>query len=282
MPPRPRAPSPGRPLPLALLALAACARPAPPPRAAARVDPELSLARVRGRELPPGLSGKYKIRIEGPSQSGSTRGALLLRGADRLRVEVQTPLRTPLFTVATDGVALHAWSQGKATFYRGDDAGAVLAELTQGAVQISDLTALLTAGLPFPDAPVLATEPTEEGLLVVLGGPASTRLRATVDPRRGFVRSIALGAAASPDSLEVPAPVLTVDVLEVVKVGKELLPDELRLAFPTLGWTVELDFTGWEPLQEVPEVFTLSAPPGAKEADLVGTLKELAAPAPAP
>lgn len=250
-------------------------RKGPSPKAAAKIDADQVIERMRTRPVPAGLQAKYKIRIEGPGAGGSTRGAMMVQDPDHLRLEVLTPLRTPLLTVASDGTSLHAWSQQHATFYRGDEAATVLAEVTSGAVNISDVVTLLTGGLPFPTAPVLATGGEEGGVELLLGGPDDTRMRAVVAPWRGFVRLLEVGKALTPGGLEMGPPILQVEVLEAVRVGKYILPQELVITLPTLGWTVEMSFTSWTVLDEVSPVFVLPAPKGAKQADLVETLQEI-------
>lgn len=249
----------------------------PGPKAAAKIDGDQVLERMRARPRPVGFQAKYKIRIDGPDTGGSTRGAMLIEDPDHLRMEVLTPLRTPLLTVASDGTALHAWSQQRATFYRGDEAAAVLAELTSGAVSIADVVTLLTGGLPLESAPVLSSQGIDGGVEYVLEGPENMRMRALVAPRRGFVRELDVAPATTPGGTELGQPLLEVRVEEVVRTGKYLVPAELVIRLPTVGWTVELSFTSWKVLPEVPPVFELAVPRGAKEEDLVETLQEVAA-----
>lgn len=257
------------------LGLAGC-RKGPGPKAAAKIDADQVLARMRDRPMPAGFQAKYKIRISGPGTGGSTRGAMLVQDPDHLRLEVLTPLRTPLLTVASDGTALHAWSQQRATFYRGDAAGAVLAELTSGAVTIADVVTLLTGGLPLAGAPVLEAQGSEGGIAYLLEGPDDTRVRALVAPRRGFVRQLDVARATAPGGAELGPSMLRVTVDEVVRTGKYLVPKELVIELPTVGWTVALSFTSWEALDEVPPVFSLPVPRGANTEDLVETLREVA------
>jgi hypothetical protein len=134
------------------LALAACAKEVRPARVPVD-DPDRVVRELRGRDLPAGLSAPFRIKVEAPGRGGSTVGGLLIGAPDKVRVDVQTPLRTSLYMVATDGAALHVWDAQASTFYRGDDGVAALAALSQGAVQAVDVVQLLTGGLPLSGAP---------------------------------------------------------------------------------------------------------------------------------
>ena len=242
-----------------------------------RVDPAAVVKTMRAHQPSFALKGQFSIAVKGPGAGGSTTGGLILHGPNALRIDLLTPLRTPFYALATDGRALHLWSPRDSTFYRGDDAVAVLGQLTAGAVGTADLLAILTADLPFANAPVLAAEAVPQGIHVVLGGPRRARAEAWVNPRRKRVEHLRFGLAADDAAVAIATPYAEVVYTDFMAVGREQLPEELTLTLPTLGWTVDLEFDVWDQLGVIPEVFTLAPPPGVTEKSLVDTLTALAA-----
>lgn len=242
-----------------------------PPQAAAQMVDEL-----RSRKLPRSLQARFQIRVGSNGQSGSTTGAIITHMPDQFRLEILTPLGTPMLSVASNGTAIHAWSQQQNTFFRGDDAFAVLGELTGGAVTMVDVLQLLTGGLPLPDAPLLETASTEQGVWFVLGGPRNVRVRALVSPKKRLVQRIEIGRAVSAESPEIAEVVAVVDVSDHMRIDGSLYPEEMTIDIPPVGWTLELTFHTWDELGQIPAVFDMPVPPGANVADLEQTLRKAA------
>lgn len=267
-------------LAMALLApgLTACRKkpPAPPaPRVAAQPVFEAAVAQAPV----PTLRARFKLKVDGPTVDGGTRAGLVLDRPDRLRVDVLTPLGGPMLLMATDGAALHAWSQRDATFFRGDDAVAVLGELTGGVLGLSALLDLLVGRVPAEGLEALHLQPVDRGAQIILGSPElpDFRVRAVVDPTTLRLRELDVAPAAGAAPTALGAPVFTARYAGTVAVGERVLPAHLTVALPTLGWTLELDFLSWERLEEAPAVFELPVPPGATEVDLVERLRSLQA-----
>ena len=231
---------------------------------------------LRTRPLPRSLQARFQIKVGSEAASGSTTGAMVTHMPDKFRLEILTPLGTPMITVASDGEAIHAWSQQKATFFRGDDALNVLGELTGGAVDMADLLRLLTGGLPLVDAPVLATEALEEGVLVVLGAPGNVRIRALISPKKRLVRRVEIGLAPTADSIEIADLYAVFDIEDHMRIDGNLYPEEMVVELPPVGWTLELTFHTWDELGVIPDVFEIEPPPGAKVEDLESTLRKAA------
>jgi len=196
---------------------------------------------------------------------------MVLAAPDQLRIDILTPLNTPLAYVASDGAALHAWVQQEKTFYRGDDAQQALSELIGDGVGSQDALAVLTGSLPLPAAEVLdARYDDARGMLrATFAAPEGSQLRAWLgeDGRVG-----ALELSRGQELL------LVVDYGGHEDFDGTLLPTELELSIPVVGWSVSLDIKGWDALAEAPSVFSISAPPGATELDLIETLKSRAVP----
>jgi outer membrane biogenesis lipoprotein LolB len=246
------------------------------PKQVPKADANQIVDELRGRSLPRSLQARFQIRVGTNGQSGSTTGAIITHMPDKFRLEILTPLGTPMVSVASNGSAIHAWSQQQSTFFRGDDAFAVLEELTGGAVTMADVLQLLTGGLPLPDAPVLATQSAEEGVWFVLGGPRDVRIRALVHPKKKLVRRVEIGRASSSDSPDIVDLVAIFDVSDYMRLGGSLYPEEMTIDIPPVGWTLELTFHTWDELGQIPDVFDLPVPAGATVADLEQTLRDAA------
>lgn len=258
---------------LTLLCLGACGK-----RGSYRLvveDPAAVVAGVRARKMPENLQASFRIELTGPEGGGSTVGGMVVARPDRIRMDIQTPFRTPLFIMATDGKALHVWDQQRSTFLRGDDAIGVLGEMTGGAVVVADLATMLIGGLPLPGATVGGVGVVGERVEVRLNAPGGLVVQAGLEPRRLLVEDLRIGrgdAACVGCSLE---PVFArVNIEEHVLVNGDWLPQELRIELPGAGWTIELSVKAWEQLSQVPDVFTLAPPPGATEADLIQRVKQ--------
>lgn len=257
-----------------LIAATGCRRHVP--RGAA-LDPAAVVEDFRRREVPRALQARFRFSVQGPALSGASTGRLVVSRPDRFRVEILTPLSTPLLVVVCDGRSLHAWRNDRQVFYRGDDAVAVLQRLTGGAVGAADVVALFTAGLPLPGAPVLsARDLGDDRVEAVLQGPRETAVRATIDHRAGLLRALQV----EPAGAVVPAARLEWEGEE--RLRRVRLPEELKADLPSLGWTMEVEVSEWDELGAIPDVFSLSPPAGAEEVDVVAALDALRLDVPRP
>lgn len=186
-----------------LLWLGACAKRGPESAA----DPAELLAEARSRKLPFALRGAFSVTIHRGEAELSTRGGLVLHAPDRFRLEVLGPVGTPALIVASDGGVIDVWNAQDQVFYRGPDADAVLAELSGGAVTLSDVVRVLTATLPLPEAPVRSATVEDRHLALTLDAPEQTTLVARVDGRSGLLEEARWSARARPCSARAtPAP----------------------------------------------------------------------------
>jgi outer membrane biogenesis lipoprotein LolB len=246
------------------------------PKRVSRTEATRVVEELRSRPIPRSLQARFQIKVGSASGSGSTTGAMVTHMPDKFRLEILTPLGTPMITVASNGEAIHAWSQQRATFYRGDDALKVLGELTGGAVDMTDVLRLLTGGLPLHDAPVLATEAREDGVLVVLGAPGDVRIRALIAPKKRLVRRVDIGLAPSSDSIEISELYAVFDIHDHMRIDGAHYPEEMLVELPPVGWTLELTFHTWDELGVIPDVFDIEPPAGGHVEDLEATLRKAA------
>jgi hypothetical protein len=222
------------------------------------------LARATSRSIPtPGLHASFHIDVNWQGKSGSTIGALILHPPDDLRIEIQTPLRTPLLLAATDGTSIDAYVANGNQYLRGDDAVATLEAFAGGAMHPTDLLALLVGIPPLHGAALVSKEPVPGGVRAIYDGPAGTTIKLEVDAETGALRSF---EADHGDT-----------TLFVVTYGLptkgDPFPKRLELHSPVLG--LRLDFQHWDELTAVPDVFSLEPPPGSVERDLLEVLHTL-------
>jgi len=240
-------------------------------------SPEVIFEAARQRTVSFALQANFSIDVDSESFSGSTKGAMILHRPDRMRFDILSPLNTPLAYLASDGQALHAWVQQERTFYRGDDIGDVLDHLLRGAAGISDFIDVLTGVMPLPAAEVIDTRfDAAEGLLeVALSAAQETQMRVWIEPESRLLKRIVL---LSPEDqmMGQRQRLLRVDYVDYMRLENQKMPKEISMRFPTVGWSVGLKINTWNRLGQIPEVFTLKAPPGAVQKDLVQTLQEMA------
>lgn len=256
---------------LSLVLAVGCAPKRVPKSDAVRVVEE-----VRERSMPRALQARFQIKVGTGMTAGSTTGAIVTHMPNRFRLEILTPLGTPMYTVASNGTAIHAWSQQKATFYQGTDAMRVLTELTGGVVGMADVLQLLTGGLPLSDAPMLASEVQDDGVLVVLEAPENIRVRALIDPRRSWVRRVEIGRTTDDAPTELKEVLAVFNVTDHMHSPGGWYPEEMLIELPPVGWTLALSFHTWDELGVIPDVFDIQAPPGAKVEDLEASLRAAA------
>ena len=248
----------------------------------AKHSPQLTAPEVQAeveqawaRSLPLALQARFQITVNGPDGSATTSGAMILHQPNRARLDIMTPLQTPMILMASNGTAMHMWVHREGLFLRGDDALAVLEEVTGGAIGLSDVLKLLTAGLPMEGAIIQHSQWSEDGIQVSLRGTDEATIEALIDPKQNTVRHLEV-LRVSQSELSGTTPIMVVDIPDLMNVGRHRLPEEMSIALPGIGWSIELDVHTWDELGVIPEVFDLQPPPGAQETDLVETVKGLA------
>ncbi len=274
---------------LAVVPLMACVRRVDGGPPGAPTSLQAIVQAARERSAPFALQGRFTVRLEGPGAAGTTKGALVLGQPDLFRVEVHSPVGPPMMLLASDGTSLHAWIAKGNRFYRGQDAAAVLDQLTRGAVGLSDVNQVLTGGLPLKDAPVHDLALGEDGQVRLrMDGPEGVQVHARLDPSTGLLSRIEVvagpetfGPGTLGPGLNLPVSLVLVEVLSTMRAGRDRLPESIRMRLPTMGWTISLDFLSWDELGQIPEVFSLAPPAGASEQELAAALRALAEGGPA-
>lgn len=235
---------------------------------AASSDPASVLTAARAAPQPFALRAAYAVSIRRGEGTVSTRGALIVRAPDQFRVEVNGPVGTPLLIVASDGHALNVYNAQNSTFYRGADAPAALAELTGGALALSDVVRVLTGQIPMPSAEVQSTGVDDRGVAVTLKAPGEALVNAHLSPKTATLADLAVVMGG--------VSLVTLDYDKAVKVGRSRLPGGFDLSVPSLDLGVNIDIESWDELGQIPDVFTLKPPSGATEKDLIEALHEAA------
>ncbi len=233
------------------------------------------VAEAWARKLPYVLQARFNITVKGPDSEGTTIGAMILHHPNRVRLDVQTPLQTPMLLMASDGTGLNLWLHRDGVFLKGDDALQVLEAVTGGAIGLDDLLSLLTAGLPLEGAEVLNVGWVDDRVQVRLQGAENVYVDALLDSKLDTVRSLNVSRELPGEESE-PELLMRVDVPDLMHVGRHRLPEEMTIELPSVGWAIELEVHTWDELGVVPEVFSLKPPAGAEIRDLVETVRALA------
>jgi outer membrane biogenesis lipoprotein LolB len=222
------------------------------------------------REVPFALKAGYTISVDAPTLgvSGSTRGALLVHRPGRFRLEIFSPLGSPLVYIASDGKAASLYLFSQNTWMGTKKAEETLRELTGGAAGLEDLISVMVGQLPFADADILGAERTESGdLQYVFGTPQGGR--AEVSLREKDLTTQSLNAYD-----EAGKQVLTADYNDYMRVGKNRLPEEVVMTIPGINLSLEMSFDTWDELGIIPDSFDVPAPPRSKQIDLLILLQK--------
>ena len=241
-------------------------------------DPEAVVAVARSRPQAEGLRARFSLKISTPGMGGTVPGSVMIAAPDRIRTEIYTPFGTPLLYLVSDGTFLHAWQNRDQIFYRGEQAGEVLANLTGGAVGIDDVIALLTARLPMVGAEILHTGRVDfdkGGVALELASPEEVTVRAVVDPATGMVVRLQVRAGERADVETEDDLIMDVQYEGRVKVGKVKLPKRVLISLPSMQWTIHLTIKSWAEFEPPDSVFELSVPTGGQEKDLIESIKEM-------
>ena len=236
-------------------------------------QPDALVEDLRKRPLPYALKALFNVRVEGPELQGTTSAGMVLARPNRFNINVQTPLRTPLLYLASDGRVMHAYTHQDTTFYEGNDALAVLGELSGGAAGVPDMLLMLTGSLPLPEAEVESVGVENDLIHVELLGPENSTVSAWVDPKTDLFRRIEVRSMRDGTLGE---PWVIAEIPNAMHFQGGWLPEELNIQLPSLGWKIELTFHTWDELGVIPDVFVLEPPPGSTRLDLVETLRSMA------
>ncbi len=243
-------------------------------------DPDVVVSLARTRAMLNTINGRFGVTLDTGKREFTVPASVLLDHPERFRIEFYTPFGTPLLTATSDGSTIHAWNQRDRVFYQGDQAGQVLKRVTGGEVGIDDFLALMTGKLPLADAEILHIGRMvfdDDGIVIVMLGPDDIRVRAVIDPKTGMVRRLRVDPPSKEAGYDEPAgdPMLQVVYTGQVRQGKALLPAEIEVQMPKLGWNVRLVARRWTALESAPDVFELEPPKGATIQDLRETLEEM-------
>ena len=122
-----------------LLFVAACGGDKKKPRALG--DPVSIAEAAWARTVPFALQGSYSIAVSAPELgvAGTARGGLLVHRPHRFRLEVFSPLGSPLFYAAS-GDALSLYLVTERLWLGSDDAEGLLRKVTKGAAGVETRT----------------------------------------------------------------------------------------------------------------------------------------------
>lgn len=234
----------------------------PPP--AASGDATSAAEQAWARSLPFALKASFAVSVDAPraGTKGTTRGALLVHRPGRFRMEIFSPMGTPLVSAASDGDAFGMYLGAQNTWIGTPVAEQALRELTGGAAGLEDLISVLTGRLPFQGATVSDASRTETGWAYTFDGPDNTKALVELDGQELLNQSI----VAIDDAGETA---LTAVYSDYMRAEGNRLPEKLELEVPGLELTLEIKYSSWQELGVIPDSFSIPAPPGARQVDLL-------------
>lgn len=223
------------------------------------------------RAVPSTLQAKVSLNIDAPRQGvkGTARGGLQLHEPGHVRLDLFSPIGTPLLFLAADGQALRLFSTSKGEFLQAEDAEGALRSLTGGAAGLNDVVSVLAGRLPFAGA-TLRSSSREGGVSrLTFASPQGATAEVEVDEATLTTRAVRAMTATGELAL-------TATYGAYVNVGGALVPEQVSVELPSLDMRLVLTLSSWEALSEVPDSFVLSPPEGIVPQDLLSALAALA------
>ena len=246
---------------MTLLLLLACGD-KPGPRASG--DARSIAEEAWAREVPFALQGGYSISVDAPKLGvgGTTRGGLVVHRPEKFRLEIFSPLGSPLFYAASDE-ALSFYLVTEDTYFHTENAEVLLRGVTGGSAGLQDLISLITGRLPFQDAELTdaVRNRKDQESTFTFAGPEGTKAVVVLDERTLTNKTI--DAYDGSGRL-----VLHAEYEDYMKVGRSRLPEEALIQVPLIEFEMELEFDTWDELGVIPDVFTLPDPGSVKQVDL--------------
>ena len=226
-------------------------------------DPVELAAQAWERRVPFALKAGYSVSIDAPrlGVSGTTRGGLVVHRPGKFRLEIYSPLGSPLVYAASDGKQVGIYVVTEQLWLGSDDAEGLLRSVTGGSAGIEDLVSLMIGRMPFSDAEILDRKVAEGLATYTFGGPEDTKANVALDVKTLTNHRI---EAFDPDG----ALVLEADYEDYQKVGRSLLPEEVVINAESVQFKLELEFDSWDELGVIPDAFDVPAPKGSRQVDL--------------
>ena len=263
--------------PLLLLILLGCGPKQPPVPAVGGFD---TVEQVRdaawARAVPSALQAKVSLNIDAPRQGikGTARGGLLLHEPGHVRLDLFSPIGTPLLFLAADGEALRLFSTTRGAFLQAEDAESALRSFTGGAAGLNDVVSVLAGRLPFAGAMLQASSRDDGVSRLTFASPQGAKAEVEVDEATLTTQTVrAFGASGEL--------AFSATYGAYVNVGGALLPELVLVEIPPLDMRLTLTLSSWEVLAEVPTTFVLTPPEGIVPEDLLALLATLSALIPA-
>lgn len=258
---------------LAAVLLLGCTKQVQPKAAAA--DPADTLVKARERSIPDPVRTRLQLKVASPTLdlAGSTGGGLVIDRPGKGRLDVFGPVGGRLLTASTDGQGMSILLVSQQRLLQAQDAEVVLQELSGGVAGVDDLLAVLVGDLPLDGVEPSEVRADDQGVHVVLPGPADTSISAVLEPERAVPLSME-GHDAEGTLL------LSVTYGEYERVQGRWLPSEVHLAAPAVELTLDLRYQQWAVPTEAPDVFVLDVPDDFATESLEDAVRNLALPQP--
>ncbi len=250
-------------LPLLALLLLGC------PAHTGRVDSTDPLAGIRTAPSGYAIKGRMYLTIKAPrwDVGGTTSTTMIVHRPDDLFLQVRGPVNNVMVQGTANRQELVVVIPPANKAFTASNPDAAMKALTGGALGVDGLLSLLMARLPRQDLEVIETRDEGDDRVVILEAPGGYRVQATVNARRGRLRSLLLH---SPDGQEL----MSARYEGWFRDARSFYPELVTIDIPGLELGLKADFQAWEVMGEVPSIFTTAVPAGAEVVDLEEALEQ--------
>jgi len=223
--------------------------------------PKILLEIKEGKDVPAGLKGIAKIKVESPDKKFSVKEIIIAKRPGCLRLETLSPLGQPEFFAVTDGSDLFFFSPSENKFYRGITSPEHVSRFIPLNLSLEEMVSLILGKVPLIDYDPEQVKCAVEGVLLMVNlcakdGDSTQTLKVDTQNKRavgieiyGQERSLTLAAEYG----------------NYQKIGETIFPLEISISMPQDGSKVKISFKTIEfPSVIDPGEFKLIPPQGVE------------------
>lgn len=243
-----------------LLVHCAHVTPLPPPPLFPSCSPDLILQKIQQDDIPQGLRGIAKVKVELPDKKFSVKEIIIVQNPHYLRLETLSPLGQPQFIAATDGDDLYLFYPSENKFYSGAASRGNLSLFIPLNLSLETVVSLISGRVP------LIEYDDEQMACVVEGDFYVLRLSGRKQGRTQTLKLHRDHHELKTESYgEEEELLFTTQYGSYEKVGNVLFPKEIIVTVPHDGTKVRVRYKSVELLSQIdPDKFTLTPPQGVE------------------
>jgi hypothetical protein len=232
------------------------------------------LAAAAARPVLDPVQARFNIKVQSKplKLAFSTGGGLIIERPGHAYVAVLGPFGQPQLAANTDGEAVGVTITSEREYLLQENGSALLDEVTEGAVSLDDLLAVLLGAFPIDPEDVDKKEKVEDGVLLHLDTPGNTHTTVTVDGSDATLKHVEVTNASGTSLFSAEyEPYLAIESDDGFP--PVLAPSEVTVQIPRYEMSIELRFKSWKPITETPDVFRVVAPNGYNVTTIVDAMK---------